>query len=302
MIASCGEALVDLVPQPVPGGGPMNVAITAARLGHPAAFVGRVSTDEHGIMLWRHMQTNGVDLCAAERGPEPTATARMEPGPPMRFVFAGNDTADQAFAGTNLASLPSPVGVVHGGTLGLFRGRTAETLATLAEAATGLVSVDPNIRPQLIDDRARWDHYHARWLRCAHVYKASDEDLAWIVPGRDPSDFAAELLAQRAEMVVVTAGGEGAVIYTREAEVAVAGSDVVVADTVGAGDSFVGSILVSLAEAGADTQPSLIRRLDRAAVRHLGERAVACAGITCSRVGADPPSRGELDAAVSAVS
>ena len=45
MIVCAGEALVDLVPEARCGGGPMNVAVTAARLGVPSAFVGRVSTD-----------------------------------------------------------------------------------------------------------------------------------------------------------------------------------------------------------------------------------------------------------------
>ncbi len=56
MIFSCGEALVDCfpgsMPETVPGGGPMNVAVAAARLGAASAFVGGISTDEFGDMLW----------------------------------------------------------------------------------------------------------------------------------------------------------------------------------------------------------------------------------------------------------
>lgn len=299
MIASCGEALVDLVPEPTAGGGPMNVAITAARLGSPAAFVGRVSTDQYGGMLWQHMVDNGVDLRAAERGPEPTATARVDPGPPVRFYFSGDGSADQALTEADLSALgPEPV-VVHGGTLGLFRGHTAEVLATLAESASGLVSLDPNVRPQLIRDRPRWDHFHSRWASRAHVYKASDEDLDWIFPGRASSAVAAELLADRAELVAVTAGADGVVIYTDQHEVGIPGQEVEVVDTVGAGDSFVGSLLVSLAELGAAAEPRLVAQLERLVIEEIGSRAVACAGLTCSRVGADPPTRAELDTALS---
>ena len=66
MIVSCGEALVDMVPEAVPGGGPMNVAVAAARLGGPSAFVGRISRDAHGELIRRHLEANGVDLRACE--------------------------------------------------------------------------------------------------------------------------------------------------------------------------------------------------------------------------------------------
>lgn len=295
MIASCGEALVDLVPEPVPGGGPMNVAITSARLGCPAAFVGRVSLDDYGEMLWRHMAQNGVDLRAAERGFEPTATARVDPGPPLRFEFAGEGSADQGLISADLSVLGPRTPIVHGGTLGLFRGRTAHTLVALAESTPGMVSLDPNVRPQLIDDRAMWLGFHARWLDRAHVYKASDEDLDWTFPGREPSAVAAELLANRAELVAITTGADGVVLYTDDHEVAVPASPVEVVDTVGAGDSFVGSLLVSLSELGAGEQPERIRALARCELEDIGARAVACAGITCGRTGADPPTRAELD-------
>jgi len=78
MIIAAGEALVDLVPDPVPGGGPMNVAVAAARLGAPTAFLGRVSTDEYGDTIWRHLDDSGVDLSVTQRGPEPTCRAVVE--------------------------------------------------------------------------------------------------------------------------------------------------------------------------------------------------------------------------------
>ena len=61
MIVSSGEALVDLMPEAVSGGGPMNVAIAAARLGAPSAFVGGISTDSYGDSICSHLTANGVD-------------------------------------------------------------------------------------------------------------------------------------------------------------------------------------------------------------------------------------------------
>ncbi len=294
MIVSCGEALVDLVPNAVAGGGPMNVAIAAARLGAPAAFVGSVSTDEYGQLIWRHLVTNGVALGAAQRSDRPTARAIVEHTPRLVFRFEGDDTADTRLTDVDLRPLGPGPHIVHGGTLGLFRGRTAETLARLVESAPGLVSLDPNTRPSIIDDRDRWDHFHQRWLAHADVYKASDEDLAWIWPGRDPEACAEELLAGGVSAVIVTRGSDGLTVVTADGAAAVPAPSVTVVDTVGAGDTIVAAVLVSLWERAEATAEPLTARLGLDEWAVVGRRAVDAAAITCSRLGADPPHRAEL--------
>ena len=294
MIVSCGEALVDLVPDAVPGGGPLNVAVAAARLGAPSAFVGRVSTDVCGELIWAHLDRNRVDVRACQRGPEPTARAIIEHTPQLRFRFEGDDTADACLDEVNLAALGSGPHIVHGGTLGMFRGRTADVLASLVEQHDGVVSLDPNVRPQVIDDRARWDHYHQRWLAAASLYRASDEDLDWIWPGRAAEACAAELLAGRTAAVIVTRGAQHTTIYTASSEVEVPHNAVDIVDTVGAGDTFVASVLVSLWELRIADDPAAMAGLSAADWAKIGARATAAAAVTCSRAGADPPYRDEL--------
>ncbi|NNE75414.1 MAG: carbohydrate kinase [Acidimicrobiales bacterium] len=293
MIVSAGEALVDMVPDPRPGGGPYNVAIAAARLGHPAAFAGRISTDEYGELLWSNLQDNRVDLRLVERGPEPTARAVVEGDPPT-FRFEGDDTADTMLSAVDLAGLGTSGAIVHGGTLGMFRGRTAHVLADLAERHAGVVSLDPNVRPKIIDDRTVWEQFHERWLQHTAVYKASEEDLEWIWPGRHHSLIADELLHRGVGLVAVSHGPEGATMYSADHVASVPGQPVDVADTVGAGDTFVAALLVGLAELGMGQDPAALRTLDHATLDALGDRATATAAITCTRVGADPPHRSEL--------
>jgi fructokinase len=297
VIVSCGEALVDLVPDPVPGGGPMNAAIAAARLGAPAAFVGRVSTDHYGDTIWEHLQRNSVDLRAAQRGPEPTALAIIEHTPKLQFRFEGDGTADSALEPVDLGALGGGPHIIHGGTLGLFRGRTAEVLAGLVETHTGIVSLDPNVRPAIITDRAGWDRYFERWLARAHLVRASDEDLDWIWPGEDDETIAERLLGGPAKAVIVTRGAEGAVLHCRNGTARVPGRAVEVVDTVGAGDTFIGTTLVGLWERGLAGEPDAIDDLSLADWTAILDLAVAAAAITCSRPGADPPTRAELAAA-----
>ena len=97
--------------------------------------------------------------------------------------------------------------------------------------------------------------------------------------------------------VIITRGFEGATVYTTEGAVDVATSNVAVVDTVGAGDAFVGAVLVSLWSCvGADRTG--LASLSLAGWRSIAERAAAAAAITCTRAGADPPFAHELHAAL----
>ncbi len=304
MILSGGEALVDIVSKDgeataVPGGGPMNVAITAARLGVPAAFLGRVSTDEHGEAIWAHLTSNGVDVTATERGPEPTARAIVESIPKLSFRFEGENTADANFGAVNLEPLGKGPHILHGGTLGLFRGQTAATLADFAESHTGLISLDPNVRPKIIDDPAQWHEFHNRWVPRTHIYRGSDEDFEWIWDGRGAEDCAAELLDRGVLAVLVTRGPDGASVFTRSGQIDVGGQSVEVVDTVGAGDTFVGAMLTQLHELGVAGEPQRLNDFDDATWAKVASWAAAAAAITVSRLGADPPTRAELEASLS---
>lgn len=294
MIFSCGEALVDLVPEPVPGGGPMNVAVAAARLGAPSAFVGGVSTDDFGDMLWSHIEKNGVDLSLSRRFDAPTARAIVEHVPELRFRFEGDGTADTLLDSIDHAAVRGRSNIVHGGTLGMFRGVAADAYADLAASHDGLVSLDPNIRPQIIDDVASWHDFHDRWLPHVDLYKGSDEDLAWIWPDRTPEDSASWLLEQGASAVIVTRGADGLSILTSGGEAFATAPRVDVVDTVGAGDTIVGVVLTSIAEHFGDAAIDL-GQLVVSDWERFAQRAVVAAAVTCSRAGADVPYRRELD-------
>ncbi len=301
MIVSCGEALVDVftvdgVEKAVVGGGPLNVAIAAARLGVPSAFVGGVSTDAHGQAIWAHLEANDVDLDAAARFDAPTARAIVEHTPKLSFRFEGAGTADTLLDSVDLSALgagSSADHIVHGGTLGMFRGPTAEALAQLVEGHDGIVSLDPNIRPKIIDDRDDWLHFHDRWVAHTNIYKGSDEDLEWIWPGRSPESCAEELLANGMTVVLITRGSEGLSVLTADGEATSTAPAVQVVDTVGAGDTIVAAILASLWDAGVRDRDQL-GAVSLSDWERYGQRAVVAAGITCSRQGADPPRRVEL--------
>ena len=94
---------------------------------------------------------------------------------------------------------------------------------------------------------------------------------------------------------MLTRGPAGATAFTEGAsvEVKVPASDVV--DTVGAGDSFMAAMLAMLCDwsvvAGGE---GALRALDDARVELLVRGAATAAAMTCSRRGANPPTRREL--------
>jgi fructokinase len=302
-----GEALVDLVPvdsdtagnpvlralAPRLGGGPFNTAVGLGRLGVPTTMLTRLSTDPFGDALVARLEANGVDTALVGRGPEPTtlAVVTLDAAGAARYTFHVEGTADRLVA--DPGELPADTAAVAVGTLSLVLEPGASRYAELArrESSRGrLVSLDPNLRPGLVDDldalTARLDGIAA----VAGLVKLSDEDAErW---GRTPQD----LLDAGAGAVVMTRGAEGLVAHTRGAGVvAVAAAEVgPLVDTIGAGDSVHAALLARLADRDA---------LDRGAVAGLDADAWAdalgfaarAAAWTVSRAGAEPPWRAELD-------
>jgi fructokinase len=293
MIVACGDAVIDLVPEPVPGGSNINVAVAASRLGAPTAYLGRISVDRYGDILMKHLEESDVDTRLVERGAEPTARAIVTLDPTPSFRFEADNTAEANLSRADLSPLGSGPHIVHGGTFGMYLGRTATVLADLIERTPGLVSLDPNVRPTIVSDRDDWDRWHQRWLQQVSLYRCSDEDLAWIWPGRSVDSVAAELIDNGVEAVIVTKGAEGCEIFTPMWSETRQGVRADVVDTVGAGDTFTGAILCGLHERDVVTRNSL-RSLEKSAFLEIADTALLAAAIVCRRQGANPPWRREL--------
>jgi fructokinase len=294
MIVSCGDAIIDMMPNPVPGGSNMNVAVAAARLGAPTAFLGRISLDPFGDLLMKHMEDSGVDTTLVERGPEPTARAIVSFDPSPSFQFEADGTAEANLSNADISPLGPGPHIVHGGTFGMYRGQTATTLAGLIETKPGLVSLDPNVRPSIVHDRSEWDFWHRRWLDQTSLYRCSDEDLAWISQSRSIDSFAAELLASGVEAVIVTRGADGCEIFTPSWSDHRDGIAVDVVDTVGAGDTFTGAVLCGLHERNVVSR-SALKSLRRPRFLEVIDNALSAAAVVCNREGVDPPWRAEVE-------
>lgn len=300
MIVVAGEALIDLVPQgggalvglqPARGGGPYNTAVALGRLGSPTAFCSRVSRDAFGEALLDGLRAAGVDVASVQRGTEPTtlAVASVDESGSAAYSFYVEGTADRLFEAPD--RLPAGTKAVSFGTCSLVLepGASAyEELMRTAAAQGVFTALDPNIRAGLIPDA---DAYRARfksWLPSVSLLKLSEEDAQWL--GGSPREW----LASGPSAVVVTHGGEGLTVFTRDgSEHSVPGERVDVVDTIGAGDTVNAALLHGLSTWGALSPEALVGLGADGWARLLGFAARAAA-ITCSRAGAEPPYATEL--------
>jgi fructokinase len=296
MIVVGGEALVDLVLDPDGavtaklGGGPFNAARAIGRLQSDVAFLGALSRDRFGKLLLDQLVRDDVDDSLVEFTDLPTtlASAELDEQGAATYHFY---LAETAAPNLHLLSLPARVTVLHIGTLGMV----LEPLATTLEAIVGsignevLVLLDPNCRPRVTPDRPGYLARLERMLRRADVVKVSTDDLDFIAPD-DHAAGVRLMLEGGASVVLHTDGGRSVHIHWPADEIEVPVPAVEVVDTIGAGDAFGGAFAAWWDQSGLGRHDLH----DREAVRAAVTAAVEVAAVSCSRVGAQPPRRGEL--------
>ncbi|MEU1837697.1 sugar kinase [Micromonospora chersina] len=256
-----GEALVSLRSAgPLTAGGALtphlagaeaNVAIGLARLGHRAAFAGRVSDDELGAFLLRQLRAEGVDVTHVLRDPErPAGLMFLErrTADLTRVLYQRAGSAGSALGVDDLRpALAAGARVLHlTGITPALSDRAREAAAWAAETAARagtLVCLDVNHRAKL------WSRDDARAVLTplaghASVVVASADELDLVgVPGADEETLAAGLLARGVSTVLVKLAGDGARAYTAEGRRDAAALPVTAVDTVGAGDAFTAGYL-----------------------------------------------------------
>jgi fructokinase len=334
MICIVGELIVDLIPDPAAGAGPegtaphyiarpggnaLNVAVTAGRLGAPVRLLARLGNGPLAQHLRRHAELSGVDVSGMLPTEDPVSLAvvGLDEHGSAEYGFHVLGAADWQWTEEELAGVfPDDARSVHVGSISSWTAPGCEAIAALVErvhrAGTALVSVDPNIRPMLAagfgntpaDVHRRLD----RLIAVADVVKVSAEDLAWLDPeatgGADADGHAAALddavrrwTRRGPGLVLLTDGGAPLRVGRPGRDlIRVQPPTVTVTDTVGAGDALAAGLLTGLQAAGVTTREGL-DALDDAVLRDLVAGAALVAALTCTRVGADPPTREEVAAA-----
>jgi len=308
LFASIGEVLIDFTPVVEDGravgfrmhlgGSPCNVAVALARLGASVEFVAKASTDLFGNFMIDQLHREGVGVrwLTRARAPSTLAFVVLE-GKEPSYAFYGTGAADTLLEPADLPAQVATSTVLHFGSISLLQNPTSRTIIGLVEKLRGqvLLSFDPNIRPSLVRDEPAYRRTLEQMCTAADIVKLSATDASWWAPERALPELAADILALGPALVVITQGADGAYARTARVQAQAPAPVVRVVDTVGAGDAFTAALLSTLIEHRV-TSRAIAETLDARGLQATIAVATAAGALTCTRAGADPPRREELDA------
>ncbi|XP_072973172.1 fructokinase-2-like [Typha angustifolia] len=302
LVVSFGEMLIDFVPDvagvslaestgflKAPGGAPANVAVAIAKLGGKSAFVGKFGDDEFGHMLVDILKKNGVDDEGVLFDPHArTALAfvTLKSNGEREFMFYRNPSADMLLTEAELnLGLIRRAKIFHYGSISLISEpcRSSHLAAMRAAKEAGILcSYDPNVRlPLWPSDEAARTGILSIWKE-ADFIKVSDDEVAFLTQG-DPQneENVLSLWYEGLKLLIVTDGEKGCRYFTKDFRGKVSGFAVKTIDTTGAGDAFVGALLVSIAKNNSIFQ-------DEEKLREALTFANACGAICTTQKGAIP--------------
>ncbi len=315
-IVTIGEALIDLTQTgekpghirqyaAFPGGAPANVAVAAARLGASTAFIGKVGRDAFGSSIRQVLKDNQVDVSGLRQSDEALTTlavVSIEAGGERVFSFYRAPGADTCLTPEEaleaLEHYPQKPRFLHFGSVSLTAdpARSATLCAARKAREEGLlISYDPNYRASLWPDQATAVERMREPLPLCHLLKLAQEELELLSGQADPEAGSLALAeAYSIPLIVVTLGGEGSFYRFGGHCGHIAAQKVEVADTNGAGDTFLGALLSRLVLSGG-----LEGLTPKELESHLNFASRAAA-LTCTRPGAIPamPMLGEVEAQV----
>nr|WSZ95516.1 ribokinase [Streptomyces sp. NBC_00857] len=233
-----GETVMGREFRTVPGGKGANQAVAAAHAGGEVAMIGAVGADEFGERLRHTLEASGVDtdLLRTVEGPSGTAHVVVddEGGNAIVVIPGANGTVTElgpgdetliATAGTLLLQLELPLSAVLSGAAAAHRHsvRTVLTPAPAQPLPHGLLATIDLLVP--------------------------NEHEAAVLSGVADPYAAAQALLRQVPEIVITLGAKGSLYAARDAEpVTVPAPRVTPVDTTGAGDTFVGALVVALGE------------------------------------------------------
>ncbi|QNT77979.1 carbohydrate kinase family protein [Entomobacter blattae] len=310
MIVVCGDVLIDFIPvetktgsmaySPVAGGSCSNIATAIGRLGGKVSFMGGVSTDFFGDMLIDRMVEAGVDTRYIARNGHGSTLAFVKlEATDARYAFFDENSASQLWERSMSPPFTEDVELIHIGSTSLIEMPIAASCEAMFKAEHGkkLLCIDPNCRPTLTKNVHVYRERIARLMGMADIIKLSLDDLEYVLPNVAPEEAAKRWLNGGASMVVITRGILGALGFFKDQPMVVVPPAEArnVVDTVGAGDTFIGSLLAFFQARGV-LNKAKFHQITSKDMEEALAYAAKVAAMVCERQGANPPWKKEVDA------
>lgn len=273
------------------GGSSANICVALVKHGCKAALVTRVSDDAVGRFCLKQLDHYGVDRThvATVGGEFRNSLAVSEcTVENHETVIYRNGAADFAMTADDFATInwSNYAGVITTGTvLAAEPSRTATFAAFDAAKAAGLPLIfDVDYRPYSWRSAEEASETYSQAASLCDVIIGNDVEFGFMAANYDEGLKKARTLASGSAAVVVYKMGEkGAVTCTQGMEICTGIYPVEAIKPTGAGDSFMGGFIASLAS-GFDLRTSVLR-------------GSACAAIVVTKVGCAPamPTTDELE-------
>ena len=304
-IITLGELLIDMTQDGTdeqgngrftayPGGAPANVAVAAARLGADTGFIGKVGDDSFGRSLAETLRKEGVNtdgLFVSDSVPTTMAIVSVDASGEREFSFYRNPGADTQLTTEEAVSVIEndlPL-ILHAGSLSMTTSpsrEACEEALRFAKERGVIISYDPNYRAALWDTEENAVAMMKKLLPLADILKVSDEEMLMLTGTEDFEEGSLVLSGYGPRLVLVTLGSQGVFVRYGEYAEVVPGFRVKVADTNGAGDTFLGAMLAQIS--ARSEKENLLGGLDQETLRDYLTYANKAASLTCSRHGAIP--------------
>lgn len=277
-IVCFGEVLWDMLPTGKKlGGAPLNVAIRAQSLGNQTRVISAIGNDENGEAILEAMkdyQANPEHIQVSTQFETSVVLVHLnEKGTASYEIKMPCAWDDIALCEKDRDAVKNADAFIYGSLIARAA-KSSETLCQLLKESTYNV-FDVNLRPP---------HYSMekleKLMQHAHFIKFNDDELFEICKNLGHPDQELEscvkLIAAKTNtsQICVTRGEKGAAMYCNNTFVYNKGYKIVVADTVGAGDSFLATITTKLLN-GATPQEAI-------------DYASAVGAIVASKSGANP--------------
>jgi fructokinase len=237
------------------GGAPANAAAVISKLGGHALFAGKVGDDSFGHFLKKSLEDMNIDtsmLILDKNSKTTLAFVSLKNNGERDFIF--NRGADELYdyQEFDLNKLKDTDIVHFGSATALLGGSLKAAYYKILDEAKNeniFISFDPNYRSDLW--KGRRDEFiktSKDFISKSDFVKVSDGELS-IISGIEDKDRAIdEFHKLGAKIVAVTLGKDGSIISTRNQREIVKSIEINSIDSTGAGDAFIGAVLLKIAE------------------------------------------------------
>jgi fructokinase len=279
-IAGIGEVLWDVFPDGEQfGGAPANFVCHCRALGARSYVISCIGDDDRGERAVEFLHNHDVDTSALavsityETG---AVVVTLDSAGQPSYEIKEGVAWDHLPYSENLDAIATVLDAVCFGTLG-------QRAATSRETIQKFLAATPSHCLRVYDINLRQSYFTEDMIRAsmtkANVLKLNDEELQIIAPmhnleGSEETIIRSLLKLYGLKLIALTRGSRGSLIITPDAVSDVAGVEVTIADTVGAGDAFTAAMITGY--------------LNNWSLDKTNQFANRVAAFVCSKIGAVP--------------